>query len=515
MKSERKGWRGAVAILLSGGIPLLARLVLLTRVPIPHPSIHDEFSYLLAADTFAHRMLTNPPHPLWKFFESFHILQQPTYMSKFPPMQGLVLALGQAIFGHAFWGVCLSAALMCASVCWVLQAWMSWRWALAGSLLLGAKLVPAWGNCYWGGSVAAIGGCLLLGSLTRATDPQTPLRRLPVYACVMASGAAILANSRPWEGAVFSLPIAVALGWWIARSRGEILKARLRRVLVPCAVIAALTVAGMAYYNWRITGSALTLPYTLYTKTYTVYAIFIWESERSAPSYSHDVIRRMHLEWEPEFQNARNQATWRGFWKAKLSVLPLTVFLTLLACGLIRKEPAVRVLASILAVFLIGLCLQRYLLLHYLAPATPAIIAVIMLVFRQISRFEYHGRAIGRAIAFVLFVGAFASALVSGVRSTSGYSSHLGPERAAVERRLAAIPGRHVVIVHYGPKHWIPDEWVYNAADIDGSRIIWARDMGTDVDRQLQAYYPGRKFWLLQPDVSPPLLEALPPPRKR
>ena len=37
--------------------------------------------------------------------------------------------------------------------------------------------------------------------------------------------------------------------------------------------------------------------------------------------------------------------------------------------------------------------------------------------------------------------------------------------------------GRQVLFVQYSPDHDTYLEWVYNGADIDGSKLIWARDL--------------------------------------
>src|SRR6266403_3848291 len=108
--------RRAIAVLSVGLLAVGLRLVLLPILPLPEPVSHDEWVQLLAADTFTHWRLANPTHPLWVHFESFSIMQQPTYQTYMQPGQGMMLALGKAIFGHPFWGVWLSCGLMCAAI---------------------------------------------------------------------------------------------------------------------------------------------------------------------------------------------------------------------------------------------------------------------------------------------------------------------------------------------------------------------------------------------------------------
>jgi hypothetical protein len=46
-------------------------------------------------------------------------------------------------------------------------------------------------------------------------------------------------------------------------------------------------------------------------------------------------------------------------------------------------------------------------------------------------------------------------------------------------------------------------QWIYNAADIDGSPVVWARDLGPEQNRALMDYFRGRMVWLVDPNVQP------------
>jgi hypothetical protein len=160
--------RRGLAVLAIGLAALLLRLAILPAFPIPLPFVPDDFSFLLAADTFSHFRLTNPTPAMWTHFESIHITMQPTYMSMYFPAQGLVLAAGKLLFGQPWFGLLISSACMCAAICWMLQAWLTARWALLGGIIaiVHLGLFSYWINTYHAaGCIGAAGGALILGAL--------------------------------------------------------------------------------------------------------------------------------------------------------------------------------------------------------------------------------------------------------------------------------------------------------------------------------------------------------------
>jgi hypothetical protein len=509
----------ALSVILVGLLALggSAGLALLTRWPQPHYT--DEFSYLLAGDTFAHGRLSSPAHPLWVHFENFHVLQQPTYASKYPPAQGLFLALGQVLTGRPLVGVWLSLALACMAVCWMLQAWLPPRWALFGALLATVRLVfwghpfgpddrlPAyWGQSYLGGAVAALGGALVYGAVRRLVE-----RPRVSYSLLLGLGLAVLANSRPYEGLVCSLPAAGLLLAWLLGKRRPAWAVTLGRVVLPLTLVLGTTFAGMAYYNYRVTGSARVLPYQVYEAAYASTPAFLWQPLLPERAYHHQALAENYRGWFlEEYRRQRSPAGLAFYSCAKLGkvlgfYLGVGLLMPLLALRYAARDRWLRFALVACAVELAGFLLTTGGLSHYVAPVTGLVFVVAVQALRQLRLWRWRGLTAGRA-----YVRALPAAYLVLLALSLPLEHRAGPadrhvQRALVLERLSHEPGRHLVLVRYAPKPLGIDheEWVYNGADIDGAKVVWAREMGPAEDRALREYYRGRRVWRVNADAVP------------
>jgi hypothetical protein len=153
---------------------------------------------------------------------------------------------------------------------------------------------------------------------------------------------------------------------------------------------------------------------------------------------------------------------------------------------------------------------------HYAAPMTAAVYGVVVQCARHLQSVRWRalpsGRFFVRALPF-LCLATLALRAAAPSFFAMDYASHswccVGPgnvDRASIERDLEATGSPGLVIVRYGPNHLVSNEWVYNNADIDGSPVVWAREMSPCEDRRLISYFKDRNVWTVEPDLTPPRL---------
>ena len=513
--------RTVLCMALLAVLPVALRLLLLPHHPVPTPDVYDEFSHLLVADTLRHFRLANPPHAMHAFFETFFVLQEPTYSSIYPLGQGIPLAIGWVLCGVPWAGVLFSTAALCSLAYWMLRAWTTPGWALAGGVLAVIEFGPLcqWMNCYWGGAFAAAAGCLVFGSLPRIRDSGR------VGAGVaLGAGLGLHLLTRPFES-IF-LAASVVLFFTPDLRRPEVWR-KLARPALAAALVVLPAVGLTLLQNRRVTGSWTTLPEALSQYQYGVPAGLTFQAN---PLPHRELTREQALDYRmqsgfrtagPEtggsyFQRLEYRVRYYRFFFLPPLYIALAVFLVAM------REFRIAWAVATLAIFALGVNFFPAFQLHYVAAVTCLFLLASVGGLERLSRLAIgDGRAGPQVARLLMFLCIAHFALWYGVHATEAHDAlaalrpyetwdainHQNPERRIlVNQELAELPGKLLVLVRYDPQHVFQEEWVYNAADIDGARIVWARDLGAEENARLLRYYSGRTVLLLEPDARPPRL---------
>ena len=504
----RVATRPVLSICIAGLAPMALRLLLLPLYPVPQPRVADEFGHLLIADTLASGRMTNPTHPMWEHFESIYVLQHPSYTSIYPIAKGSLLALPVALGINPWFGVWASVGAMCAILCWMLQAWLPPPWALLGALLavIRFSILGHWMNSLWGGSVSAIGGALVLGALPRIFRHQRVRD-----ATLLGLGVAILSQSRPYEGLLLAVPVFGTLLVWCLRSSQIPWRVRAGRVWGPLSCVIALDVLIITWYNWRVTGNPLLLPYLLYQKLYGTPQPFFWQHPVPAPpgiAHYRDIAD--NYAWQLQHYLARSSwlslttltsgklADFWSFYFGPVLTAPL------LFLPWIWGYRRLRLLLIVAAIVLLGVAFYPFFFPHYVALICGALLAVVVQGIRYLRSWKWRGRRVGLFFSRTLLLLVLSTSFLD-TASTLFDPAWLKQDtpRNRILEQLRRAGGKHLVLVRYGAQHMFHNSWIYNSANIDASSVVWARELDPARNQKLLQYFAGRRVWLLQVDEIP------------
>lgn len=499
-------------MLLLAICPIALRLALLPYAPVPSPRTPDDFSFALSGDTVVHLRMANPVHPMHRFFETNFVLQEPSYSSIYPPGQGIALAIGQIIFRQPWAGVALAAGLFCGLCYWMLRAWTTPLWALAGGLLAVFEFGPLqyWMNTYWGGSLAAAAGCLIFGSLPRLRE--TGRRR---DAALLGTGLAIEWLTRPFETAL----VGVGVGLFLT-----VMFRRRWRALGSTAAIALLAFLPAAIVslvqNRQVTRSWTTLPYALGQYQYGVPTTFTFQP---VPVPHHPLTPEQKVFYDAQSTAHGSTPDSPTAFIARLGqrvrfyrfFLAAPLWLALPAFFAALRRARYWWIVAWLAILGLGTNFYPYFYPHYIAAGTCLFVLLSVVALERLSRWSRESARLIFLLCATQFLFWYGLHLAAGWEpaetltdryETWDYVNHGDPEgRLAIDRRLEASPGKLLVFVRYSPAHGL-SQWISNAADIDASRVVRALDLGDAENEKLMQYYPDRTAWLLEPDAIPPRL---------
>jgi hypothetical protein len=464
--------------------------------------VQDEYSYLIEGRIIAAGRLWMPRHPVADAFDTFHVISDPVYASKYFPGAPITFAAAMKL-GLPAWtpSLALSAAAVGLFYLLLTELLDGWAGLLGVVLLLSVRMFRRLSVAYMSQPlflVATLGAVFAYLRWRRAAREG---RSSGVWMAVVGACVGVAGITRPLDAVCVALPLAVAFLFDL-RPLGS------RRAMATVAVGAAAVAPFLALQlvcNRGITGRWLETPWSFYARHDDPYDAMT-RRPVTPDVHTRSVVPQKRLAEESFTIPAHRQRIGTPFFELFLhkrlqyvmdDALPWVPLVALVPIGLLAlRVPGRAVVWAGLPLLALGYTVHTVYLSHYAVAAAPATIFAVLCGARAAAG-TFRPKLAG-AVTAVLSSVLLAAALSAMPEVTgSRTDEYEGAEMLrVVDRALAPLAeAPSIVLFRFGPGANPLAEPVYNAdvAWPDDARVIRAHDLGDGANRKLLEYYAGRQ----------------------
>lgn len=493
--SSRRLWLISTGIALFAGTYLYATARHQGRAFAP--VVQDESCYLIGGRMIAAGRLWMPRHEVHDAFDSFYLITDPVYASKYFPGTSIVLALAMEL-GLPAWtpSLVLSAAAVGLFYLLLTQLLDGWCAILGVVLLLSVRMFRRHAVAYMSQPLFLVATLAAILAYLRWRRTRGAAWMAVVGACV-----GVAAITRPLDAACVALPLAVAI---LFDLRSVAMRKAVATIATGAAAVAPFLGVQLVC-NRGITGHWFETPWTFYARHDDPYDA-MGRRPVTADVHTRSVVPQKRLAEEeftiPAHRLRMETPFLQLFLHKRLQyvmddALPWAPLVALIPLGLLAlRTPGRAALWAGLPLLALGYTFHVvYLSLYAVAAAPATIFAVLCGVYVASRSLRPAAAGAVTAVLSCVLLAAAVSALpeVSGSRTDEFEGAE--PLRR-IDRALAPLADApSIVLFRFGPGANPLAEPVYNTgvAWPDDARVIRAHDLGDAANRKLLEYYAARQ----------------------
>jgi hypothetical protein len=173
-----------------------------------------------------------------------------------------------------------------------------------------------------------------------------------------------------------------------------------------------------------------------------------------------------------------------------------------------RRDRWIHALALLTAIGLFAVLAVVWVHPHYAAPFVAPLAILYLAAARRLSEVRIGLHRVGWILVLaigvrwtMIGVQKYGIALsLSDIKHRPAWVA----ARMRLQDELTQDPtAKHVVIVRYGAEHDVHEEWVYNSADLPTQPVIFARDLGPELNARLAMHFSDRTVWIVHVTNDP------------